>query len=881
MPDPCRSGNHQELSDARRSTSHLMKASEQALCDISLDNGWYRTACANFGTGHGQGCCDHSIPIGVKNCGAFYVYYLHPVPSCPVAYCSESDLPAVVTPPTLGGPETNGHAFRFKCHVDLPHLRTGQAVEVRWTADGQEMTGVPRTLLTATGTDHQTAVLPGMALTGGHLGKDVQPGHVTLSEKEDKVNVTLTSTVPIVCGLGDPASCCLHFEADFEGSADNVVTPHPCSYKLCSRDWDPSTHTASLTVPLTPVKDHMKDGDKETKLSFQTGQTVNGGPYLAVFDNYTLPSATVTVKDAPTRHCSWYSDPHIRGLEHTGRYHLFRVGDYTMYQSSVRHMEIQARTWPCGRHVTCVCGVAIRERNDVIRISQCEQAYQGPLTSPIIEVSSRPLHPSTSVQRSKDGKHIAVSLFLNVFVAVPSRDQGKGRGICGTFDLDAHNEFTHRDGVVSGQCNPRARLCIPTSFTESWRLLGQLLNNKTSSLFETVPPQLADGGERKDGYCSCDRGGNGTLRVACSSSPDLSVPRLLQADGNWLCLTEAFCCVRLTATGYFHMTSLKVWPTPSGITKTEAGARCQQALSSSQLWSVCQSFTQLTDFLLQDCVLDVQTECQITLAENPANYVTDTNGRNVLRPEYSSDVCSVFCARHGRCVRGKCVCHSGYMGDNCDLLEGRGPQLIRVRGFQGNTCDVNQRPCRKIFIDVTNIALTDTLMCSVTSRLADGTQSSVTLEGEFLSSGRLACPLPPTQGAAVTSFQVSVSSDGGEVYSNWLPVTAFDSSCQTCDTVGICTLREHTCLIDNQCHQNGDVNPSDDNQVCDVSSSSKHWTTKTLQLLSGPDANFLLTCALHTSGVVPSDARFRITWQLNGRIIVQEILGPDSRSSSF
>ncbi|PVD18851.1 hypothetical protein C0Q70_21408 [Pomacea canaliculata] len=91
---------------------------------------------------------------------------------------------------------------------------------------------------------------------------------------------------------------------------------------------------------------------------------------------------------------------------------------------------------------------------------------------------------------------------------------------------------------------------------------------------------------------------------------------------------------------------------------------------------------------------------------------------------------------------GHCVCNTGYTGDNCHLLEGQGPQLSRIRN--SNACDVNERPCRKVFIDVTNIALTDQLKCRVQEVLTDGSllpDMSVD-DGDFLSAGRLACNLP-------------------------------------------------------------------------------------------------------------------------------------------
>lgn len=74
--------------------------------------------------------------------------------------------------------------------------------------------------------------------------------------------------------------------------------------------------------------------------------------------------------------------------------------------------QMQVRTWPCG-HVSCVCGVVIREKNDVIRVDECDQPYAGHHTSPKVEVYSKPLREGTVIQRSTDGHEVTVSKSLS------------------------------------------------------------------------------------------------------------------------------------------------------------------------------------------------------------------------------------------------------------------------------------------------------------------------------------------------------------------------------------------------------------------------------------------------------------------------------------
>lgn len=83
---------------------------------------------------------------------------------------------------------------------------------------------------------------------------------------------------------------------------------------------------------------------------------------------------------------------------------------------------------------------------------------------------------------------------------------------------------------------------------------------------------------------------------------------------------------------------------------------------------------------LEGILSSFTTECQMELSRDPNNYVTSPDGKLMMKPEISTDICSVICLRHGRCNKGQCICDNGYEGDNCHLLAGVGPQLARIRG---------------------------------------------------------------------------------------------------------------------------------------------------------------------------------------------------------
>jgi len=263
------------------------------------------------------------------------------------------------------------------------------------------------------------------------------------------------------------------------------------------------------------------------------------------------------------------------------------------------------------------------------------------------------------------------------------------------------------------------------------------------------------------------------------------------------------------------------------------------------------------------------TECQAELSKDPANYVTDLKGDSVLKPELFDDVCSVFCLRNGHCDRGKCVCNHGYTGENCQLLAGKGPQLSKIRSNQ--TCDVSKRPCRKIFIDATNLENVDTLACKVGSHVT---------EAEFIGAGRLACHLPNVHGQATTSLTVAATNDG-QLYGNELHLTVFDGTCQSCDQQGHCTILPQTCRINNKCYQDLDSNPADASQACDSNASNSKWTTKPTSsghypkvvdvVLSGPNSDQMFVCGVETSST-DSRARFRVTWYIENEATASEVL---------
>ena len=123
----CSNTTYKEINEPRRSTKSVWKKGEPALCDRSLQQGWYRftsfaggripekmvpmnhcgskapvwlngrhptikegnvarQACVNS-LDLNNGCWEF-FDINIKNCGNYFVYYLRPPDYCAVAYCA-------------------------------------------------------------------------------------------------------------------------------------------------------------------------------------------------------------------------------------------------------------------------------------------------------------------------------------------------------------------------------------------------------------------------------------------------------------------------------------------------------------------------------------------------------------------------------------------------------------------------------------------------------------------------------------------------------------------------------------------------------------------------------------------------------------------------
>uniref|UniRef100_A0A1A8B2B6 von Willebrand factor D and EGF domains n=1 Tax=Nothobranchius furzeri TaxID=105023 RepID=A0A1A8B2B6_NOTFU len=347
------------------------------------------------------------------------------------------------------------------------------------------------------------------------------------------------------------------------------------------------------TFFVTAVTDFTRNGNRPSLVSAQPGPDA---PRL--WKSYVPSSLKVMVQDLPTSICYSLTDPHVITLDRR-HYENHQTGTFVLYRSLVRKFEVHSRQWDCGsRHysVSCSCGVAVQEENDVAIFDMCNGQLQE--TRPQLTLKTLGDEGSrVRVQESYQGK--------------------KTQGLCGTFDRNSNNDFQATDGGFYGSDDL-------DHFIEDWRVApAEYIKSPKReesimemSVFTSHPLErkhLWIGGQetqndgdfelagefREDLLLSVDRP---KRQVSFEFRPVFAAQSLSQED------LERF--------AYFfpedHLAEARPevqphWPTPSGLTSAKALEVCQVALSNSTVGAACRGLLgRRLDEAVNLCMLDLQ-----------------------------------------------------------------------------------------------------------------------------------------------------------------------------------------------------------------------------------------------------------------------------------
>uniref|UniRef100_A0A8C2UWP0 VWFD domain-containing protein n=1 Tax=Chinchilla lanigera TaxID=34839 RepID=A0A8C2UWP0_CHILA len=604
----CAPGGHRVLRSPYRSvhfdSGHLQQAAAQDLiCDHSLSPGWYRfvlfdrpaemptecvemnhcgtqvpiwlslrdsetlpppgqtrhlTACATwqFLLGPGTDCCLFQIPVSVRNCGNFSVYFLQPTQGC-MGYCAEavSDTKfhkcgpeeteiggdcigqqlAAWPPPPPGRPEVSVELVESRifcrCAFDASPTNASVGFLVAWSRLSsqeikeelkQEITVQTFSLLELDGINLRLGDRIFCSVSVFFLEKPrvqslaresreffagikLRPELNTISEDGKEYLLRIESTVPIVCSeLSEFEQKCkvsLELKTVNQGNKEHLglsLALSSCRVDLHQTSpCDDGTCSYAL-VNYTAVPGFAPDGDRVTIIMVQP---IVSEDFL--WNNYVPDSIQITVKDIPTAYCYSFTDPHI--ITFDGRiYDNFKTGTFVLYKSSSRDFEIHVRQWNCGSlyyPASCNCGFVAREEGVLVTFDMCNGQRQE--SQPYLFVKSQDVPSNIKISESYLGRKVTVWFSSGAFIRSDLGEWGMSLTIRAP-SLDYRNTLglcgTFNENPAN-DFHDRNGIKIDQDFNDlvafinEWRILpGQ-------SMFDTLPVSLTL--PAKPPYCSC------------------------------------------------------------------------------------------------------------------------------------------------------------------------------------------------------------------------------------------------------------------------------------------------------------------------------------------------------------------------------------------
>uniref|UniRef100_A0A674IHC7 von Willebrand factor D and EGF domains n=1 Tax=Terrapene triunguis TaxID=2587831 RepID=A0A674IHC7_9SAUR len=301
-----------------------------------------------------------------------------------------------------------------------------------------------------------------------------------------------------------------------------------------------------------------------------------------------------------------------------------------------------------------------------------------------------------------------------------------------------------------------------------------------------------------------------------------------------------------------HQEFFPSWPTPSGLTESNALALCKQTIANSSIGRACTALLgrrieDTVDMCVKDLLLKddlswseagmalLENECEKRVLEE-INY--NTQGfQGSIEDLLLALKCPNLCSGNGQCVEWGCACFQGFSSYDCSVLSDQVPEITELEN--DGLCDVRQYDCTSVRAFGQGFRESPSLKCEIIKlQYSDSKwilgepvftpsafQNTRTVDCQLPTDGQQSDVMDQVDDKPIARWQIKISNDGF-IYSNPKTMTLFDGACQTCEPQanGLCTLKEKTCNIDGLCYGEGDTNPTSPCLLCRPDISKLTWS---------------------------------------------------------